>query len=352
MGEPQSVIVPLTQAAIFLVATIDEGGEAAVRNVLTEVDDLRKSVGFRTPGQALSCVTSIGSRGWDRLFTGPKPAELHEFPGYAGPVHSCPATPGDLLFHLRSENMGACYELAMAIATRLRGSATVVDETAGFRYFEQRDLLGFVDGTANPEGAAADAAVFVGDEDAEFAGGSYVIVQKYIHPLDEWNALPVEEQERVIGRTKLSDYELPDDVKPPSSHVTMNTIVDADGVERDILRANMPFGTVGNQQLGTYYIAYCATPSVPEEMLERMFLGTDDAAYDRILDFSTAVTGTLFFTPSADFFADLPDAPAVVTTEDPHVPVPDFEPVIEANKAAAADSDGSLAIGTMKRSNR
>ncbi|MFD3596575.1 Dyp-type peroxidase [Nocardia sp. NPDC058640] len=351
MGEPQSILVPLTPAAVFLVATIDEGGEAAVRTLLTEVNDLRKSVGFRTPGQDLSCVTSIGSVAWDRLFTGPKPAELHEFPGYNGPVHTAPATPGDLLFHIRAENMGTCYELAMAIATRLRGAATVVDETHGFRYFEQRDLLGFVDGTANPEGAAAEASVFVGDKDPDFAFGSYVIVQKYLHPLDRWNALPIEEQERVIGRTKLSDYELPDDVKPPSSHVVMNTITDENGVEHDIVRANMPFGTIGDQQLGTYYIAYSATPTVTEKMLERMFLGTDQAAYDRILDFSTALTGTLFFTPSADFFDALPAAPAVVATENPDVPVPDFEPVIEAN-AAASGSDGSLAIGTMKRSTR
>ncbi|MFC6014232.1 Dyp-type peroxidase [Nocardia lasii] len=350
MGEPQSVLVPLTPAAVFLVATVDEGGEAAVRTLLGEVNDLRKAVGFRTPGQGLSCVTSIGSAVWGRLFTGAKPAELHEFPGYSGPKHSCPATPGDLLFHIRAENTGTCYELAMAIATRLRGAATVVDETSGFRYFEQRDLLGFVDGTANPEGAAAEASVFVGDEDPDFALGSYVIVQKYIHPLDKWNALPVEEQERVIGRTKLSDYELPDDVKPASSHIKMNTIVDAEGVEHDIIRANMPFGTIGDGQLGTYYIAYSATPSVPEKMLERMFLGTDEAAYDRILDFSTALTGTLFFTPSADFFDNLPDAPAAIANEDADVPVPDFEPVIEANAAAASGSDGSLSIGTLKRS--
>lgn len=362
MGEPQPILDPLTPAAIFLVATIDAGGEAAVRQLLGEVDDLRKSVGFRTPGQGLSCVTSIGSSAWDRLFAGPKPAELHEFPGYRGAVHTCPTTPGDLLFHIRAETTGTCYELAMAIATRLRGAATFVDETSGFRYFEQRDLLGFVDGTANPEGKAAAAAVFVGDEDADFAGGSYVIVQKYIHPLDEWNALTIEEQERVIGRTKLSDYELPDDVKPPSSHVTINTIIDPDGTERDVLRANMPFGTIGDGQLGTYYIAYCATPSVTERMLERMFLGTEDAAYDRILDFSTAITGTLFFTPAADFFDELPAAPA--GAEPGAEPtVPEFEPVIEANAAAArqaateaaasraaAASDGSLAIGTMKRS--
>ena len=96
----------------------------------------------------------------------------------------------------------------------------------GFRSFDERDLLGFVDGTENPEGAAALAAVLVGDEDPAFAGGSYVVVQKYLHDLDGWDALPVEEQERAIGRTKLSDIELPDELKPANSHVALNTIVD------------------------------------------------------------------------------------------------------------------------------
>ncbi|NUS43800.1 MAG: Dyp-type peroxidase [Mycobacteriaceae bacterium] len=342
MGEPQSVLDPLTSAATFLVATIDEDGEAGVRRLLTELDDLRKSVGFRSPGLAVSCVTSIGSAAWTRLFAGPRPAELHEFPGYSGPVHSCPATSGDLLFHIKSEATGTCYELAMAIVSRLRGAATVVDETSGFRYLDRRDLLGFVDGTANPEGSAAAAAALVGDEDPEFSGGSYVLVQKYLHPLDEWNALTVEQQEHVIGRTKLSDYELPDAVKPADSHVTVNTIVDAAGVEHEILRANMPFGTVGDGQLGTYYIAYSATPSIPAKMLERMFLGTDDATHDRILDFSTAVTGTQFFAPAADFFDNLPDAPASAGAD-----APEYRHVAES-AVAAAGSDDSLAIGSLK----
>ncbi|MFC4125835.1 Dyp-type peroxidase [Nocardia rhizosphaerae] len=349
MGEPQPILEPLTPAAIFLVATIDEGGEPAVRDLLADISGLRRSIGFRVPGDGLSCVTSIGSAAWDRLFTGPKPAELHEFPGFVGPIHSAPATPGDLLFHIRGETQGPCFELAMVIGERLRGAATIVDETVGFRYFEQRDLLGFVDGTENPEGTEAASTALIGDEDPEFTGGSYVIVQKYTHPLDQWNALSIEEQERVIGRTKLADYELPDDVKPANSHVAVNTLVDPDGTERQILRANMPFGTIGTGEFGTYYIAYAATPSVTERMLERMFLGTDEAAYDRILDFSFAVTGTLFFTPTVDFLDELPEAPASVATAETSDSLPEFAPVEQAN-AAAADYDGSLSIGTMKRS--
>jgi len=194
-------------------------------------------------------------------------------------------------------------------------------------------LLGFVDGTENPVGRAAGVAALTGDADPDFTGGSYVIVQKYLHDMDAWNALPVEEQEKVIGRTKLSDIEMPDDVKPANSHVALNTIENPDGTERQILRANMPFGEVGRGEFGTYYIAYAATPSVTEQMLVNMFIGNPPGNYDRILDFSTAVTGSLYFAPSADFLDDLPDPPGAVA--DPADP--------------PADS-GSLGIGSLKRS--
>ncbi|KAA8887816.1 Dyp-type peroxidase [Nocardia colli] len=336
MSEPQPILDPLTPAAIFLVATIDEGGEAVVRDTLADVQGLRRSVGFRIPGAGLNCVTSIGSAAWDRLFAGPRPAELHDFPGFVGAVHQAPVTPGDLLFHIRAENQDACFELAMTLGDRLAGAATIIDETVGFRYFEQRDLLGFVDGTENPEGQGAYAAALVGDEDPDFCGGSYVIVQKYLHPMADWRALSIEEQEKVIGRTKLDDFELSDADKPADSHVAVNTIVDADGTEREILRANMPFGSVKDGEFGTYYIAYAATPSVTELMLTRMFVGTDEAAYDRILDFSIAVTGTSFFAPSLDFFDELP-------------PPPD-EAIAAADVQPNDIGSGSLGIGTLKRS--
>ncbi|MEV6333296.1 Dyp-type peroxidase [Nocardia vinacea] len=339
MGEPQPILEPLTPAAIFLVATIDEGGEAAVRDLLADLPGLRRSVGFRLPGAGLTCVASIGSDAWDRLFAGPRPAELHVLPEFVGEHHSAPTTPGDLLFHIKSEFQDACFELAMAIGDRLDGAVTIVDQTVGFRYFEQRDLLGFVDGTENPEGSAAFSAAFVGDEDPDFAGGSYVIVQKYLHTMAQWRALSVEEQERVIGRTKLDDFELSDADKPANSHVAVNTVTDDDGTERKILRANMPFGSVKDGEFGTYYVAYAATPSITETMLTRMFIGTEEAAYDRILDFSIAVTGTLFFAPPLDFFDDLPEAPEVAATA--------LEESLSPNRVG---SSGSLGIGTLKRS--
>jgi putative iron-dependent peroxidase len=223
--------------------------------------------------------------------------------------------------------------------TQLNGAATVVDEVHGFRYFDERDLMGFVDGTENPVGRAEEEAALVSDADSAFAGGSYVIVQKYVHPLDVWNALSTEEQEKVIGRYKLSDIEMPDEIKPVNSHVAVNTIVEPDGTQRQIVRANMPFGEVGRGEFGTYYIAYSATPSVTERMLIRMFIGEPPGNTDRILDFSTAVTGGLFFAPSADFLDDPPDPPGATDPPDASGP-----------PGAADDSQGSLGIGSLKRS--
>lgn len=316
MAEPQTVLAPPAKAAVFLVCTIAPGGEAVVRELLQDLSGLKRSVGFRSPGGELTCVAGIGSVAWDRLFDGPRPRDLHPFVPLAGARHFAPATPGDLLFHVRARRMDLCFELARLIGERLRGAAAVVDEVHGFKSFDERDLLGFVDGTENPEGALAADSVYVGDEDAEFAGGSYVVVQKYLHDLTAWNSLPVEEQERIIGRTKLDNRELPDDVKPPDSHVARNTVTGADGEEQKIVRDNMPFGRIGDGEFGTYFIGYARTPEVTERMLRNMFLGdlprTRDL-HDRILDFSTAVTGSLFHVPTADFLDDPPSPPARAT---------------------------------------
>ncbi|MDH6140192.1 putative iron-dependent peroxidase [Kitasatospora sp. GP30] len=353
-ARPQTVSTPLTSAARFLVLTVRPGGEGAVRELLPELAGLRRAVGFRVPDGRLSCVTGIGSALWDRLFGGPRPAELHPFPELHGPRHTAPATPGDLLLHLRAERADVCFELAGQIMARLGDAVRVADETAGFQYFDRRDLLGFVDGTENPEDAEADAAALIGAEDPAFAGGSYVIVQKYLHDLTAWQQLGTDDQERAIGRTKLADIELPDELKPADSHVALTSLDPApDGTERQILRANMPFGSFADGEFGTYFIGYCRTPAVTEEMLRNMFLGRGTAGHDRILDFSTAVTGSLFFVPPADLLDDPPPAGGASDGTAPTAVVPGAAAAATAEPATAPPSsraDGSLGIGSLRRS--
>ncbi|GAS94498.1 Dyp-type peroxidase [Mycolicibacterium canariasense] len=332
---PQAVLAPLTPAAIFMVATIDEGGEQTVHDALGDISGLVRAIGFRDPTKHLSVITSIGSDAWDRLFSGPRPVELHPFTALEGPRHRAPSTPGDLLFHIRAESLDVCFELAGKIVAAMDGAITVVDEVHGFKFFDNRDLLGFVDGTENPGGPVAVSASQIGDEDPDFAGGCYVHVQRYLHDMSAWNALSVEEQERVIGRTKLDDIELDDAVKPANSHVALNVISDEQGNELKILRHNMPFGEIGKGEFGTYYIGYSRSAAVTERMLCNMFIGDPPGNTDRILDFSTAVTGCLFFTPTADFLDDPPPMPGAA------------EPVPVVVTSTPTYS-GSLSIGSLK----
>jgi putative iron-dependent peroxidase len=337
---PQLVTAALTRAAIFLVVTINPGADncAAVRSLCGDLAALLRAVGFREAEENLSCVVAFGSAAWDRLFGKPRPAELHPFREiHVGTRHAV-ATPGDILFHIRAEPMGLCFELAAQIMARLGGAVAPVDEVHGFRYFDRRDLLGFVDGTENPTGQEAVEATIVGNEDPAFAGGSYIVVQKYLHDLAAWNGLTTEAQELIIGRTKLSDIEIDESVRPSSAHNSLTKIIEG-GKEIKIVRDNMAFGQAGRGEFGTYFIGYSRSPRTIEQMLENMFVGRPPGNYDRILDFSRAATGNLFFAPSAAFLdAVTPDSSPVA---DPPTPT-------QSSQLTPTAADGSLGIGSLK----
>jgi porphyrinogen peroxidase len=336
---PQAVAAPLTRAAIFLVMSLRPGVEsrAALRSLCGDLSSLVRAVAFRDTEAALSCVMGFGSEAWDRLFGRPRPAELHPFREIRSGARHAISTPGDVLFHIRAQRMDLCFELAMQVTERLEGAAVSVDEVHGFRYFDDRDLMGFVDGTENPNGDAAIDATLIGEEDAAFAGGSYVIVQKYLHDLQRWNALPTETQELIIGRKKLSDIELDDSVKPTSAHSAL-TVIEENGKEVKILRDNMPFGRVSAGEFGTYFIGYSRSPRTTEQMLENMFVGRPPGNYDRLLDFSRAVTGNLFFVPTATFLDDVTNESTAGAAASP-AQIPPSKP---------APHDGSLGIGSLK----
>jgi putative iron-dependent peroxidase len=341
---PQLVSSPLTKVAIFLVVTINPGEEnrATVLSLCADLSGLLRAVGFRDLEGALSCIMGFGSDAWDRLFGSPRPAGLHPFQEIcSGPRHAV-STPGDLIFHIRAKRMDLCFELASQIMARLNGAVSTADEVQGFRYFDERDVLGFVDGTENPSGSAAADAVFIGGEDPAFVGGSYVIVQKYLHNLEAWNSLPTEAQEKIIGRSKVSDIELADSVKPTSAHSAL-TVIEENGKEIKILRDNMPFGRPGHGEFGTYFIGYSRSPRTIEQMLTNMFIGRPPGNYDRILDFSTPVTGSLFYIPTSTFLDGIsPDGPV------PSLNSAQAEAPTTSAATATAVKDGSLGIGSLK----
>src|ERR1700730_7857749 len=339
----QPVAAPLTRAAIFLVATLNPGldNRATLRSFCGDLATLSRAVEFRDLEGGLSCVMGFGSDAWDRVFGPPRPAELHPFREIRAGARHAVSTPGDLLFHIRAKRMDLCFELATQFMARIGNAVSPVDEVQAFRYFDDRDLIGFVDGTENPRGAAAIDAVLVGEEDVAFASGSYVIVQKYLHDLDAWNALPTEAQERIIGRTKLSDIELDDSVKPKSAHSALTTIVE-NGKEIKILRDNMPFGRAAYGEFGTYFIGYSRSPRTIEQMLENMFVGRPPGNYDRLLDFSRAVTGNLFFVPSATFLETVTEEPASTGQ------IAAIRVAVESSPSTTRENDGSLGIGSLK----
>jgi putative iron-dependent peroxidase len=305
-NQPQPVVAPLTRAAIFLVVMVNPGDDhrAMVRSFCEDFPALVRAVAFRDLEGYLSCVMGFGSAVWDQLFKSSRPVGLHPFREFhAGSRHAV-STPGDILFHIRAARMDLCFELATQFMARLTGAVSPVDEVHGFQYFDDRDLIGFVDGTENPTDQAAADAALIGDEDPGFAGGSYVIVQKYVHDMLAWNALSTEAQERIVGRTKLSDIELEDDVKPSSAHNALTVLVE-NGKEVKILRDNMPFGDAARGEFGTYFIGYARSPRPIEQMLENMFVGRPPGNYDRLLDFSRALSGNLFFVPSLDLLDSL-----------------------------------------------
>jgi putative iron-dependent peroxidase len=338
---PQNVVASLTRAAIFLVVCIrqDPDAYALLRSFCAELSGLIRAVEFRDIEAGLTCVVGFGSDSWDKLFGSPRPAELHPFREIRSGGRHAVSTPGDILFHIRAKRMDLCFELAAQIMDSIGDAVSIADEVHGFRYFDDRDVVGFVDGTENPRGKAARDAAIIGGEDPVFAGGSYVIVQKYFHNMKTWNALSIEAQERIIGRRKLSDVELSDTEKPASAHNAL-TVIEEDGKELKILRDNMPFGRPGHGEFGTYFIGYSRTPRVTETMLQNMFVGRPPGNYDRLLDFSRAVTGSLFFVPSATFLDNIGgDGPDSTDTAARQA----FDP-----PSAPSANDASLKIGSLK----
>jgi len=338
LGISQPVAAPLARAAIFLVVTLESSPDSRtiIRSFCGDFAALLRAVGFRDIEAGLSCVLAFGSDAWDGIFGPPRPAELHPFHEIRSGDRHAVATPGDLLFHIRAKRFDLCFELETQIMARIGQAVSPADEVHGFRYFDDRDLIGFVDGTENPTGQAAVDAVLVGDEDPCFAGGSYVIVQKYLHDLTGWAALSTEAQERIIGRSKLSDIELDDSTKPTSAHNALTTIVE-DGKEIKILRDNMPFGRAAQGEFGTYFIGYSRSPKTIEQMLENMFIGRPPGNYDRLLDFSRAVTGNLFFAPSVTFLENAAEEKPADSTAEAGEP-----------STHTGGSDGSLQIGSLK----
>ncbi|MDR2221581.1 MAG: Dyp-type peroxidase [Flavobacteriaceae bacterium] len=288
---------------IFSVWKLKEGVDykAGFEALCGLVNNLNNSFKVRIADGPTSCIMGISYEAWLKLnLPTPLPKELKPFETIKGYKHTAVATSADLHFHLSAINPAICFDMAMALSKILLPIADCIDEIQGFKYWDGRAIIGFVDGTENPIGEDRNYFGIVGNEDPTYQGGSYLFVQKYIHFMKDWDNLSVEEQEKVIGRYKATDIEMEEDKKPSNSHTALTAIEDENGNELKIIRANMPYGNPSKGQAGTYFISYASTFSTTQKMLKNMFIGDPVGNYDRILDYSKAITGTLFFVPSFD----------------------------------------------------
>ncbi|MDO4626392.1 MAG: Dyp-type peroxidase [Pasteurellaceae bacterium] len=298
--QSQAVIDEPNENTIFMVWQFKDGIDIqpTFKKLCGLMANINNSAANRYPTAQASCVMGIGYNAWLCLdLPQPLPKELTNFRAIKGDKHVAVSTPADLHFHIRASEKSIVYDISAILTDTLIDVADCTEEIHGFRYWDGRSILGFVDGTENPH-SAEEREFFsvIGDNDPNYRGGSYLFVQKYVHNMQAWRKLPVDEQEKIIGRSKQDDIEMDDDTKPTNSHIALANV----GDDFKVVRDNMPFGNAGTNEMGTYFIAYASTFKTVNKMLSNMFIGVPKGNYDRILDFSRAETGSLFFVPSLD----------------------------------------------------
>ncbi|GAB4295569.1 MAG: Dyp-type peroxidase [Thiohalomonadaceae bacterium] len=299
MPTPQSAILALDgPAGLFLILHLKPGADDAVRRAAGAFPALLEEISSIAPEAQLVGTLAFGAEQWDRL-SKTRPKLLKPFAPLDGGTLRAPATGGDLLLHLHSARADLNYLLANRFVTPLRPWIERAEETPAFRYLDARDLTGFIDGTENPQEQEERREVaLIGDEDSAFAGGSYIIAQRYVHHLERWNTMPPQEQEGIIGRSKPDSVELDDAVKPPTAHIA-RVVIEEDGEELEIVRHSLPYG-VASGESGLFFLACSRDLTIYDKMLRNMFGLSGDGLHDRLMEFTEAVSGSYFFAPSVE----------------------------------------------------
>lgn len=290
----------------FVVLKLKRENLAADQEAIAEFADrsqaIERSMMIRAADANLKVSIGFSRTAWDYLFPNAAvPKQLETYTTLTGPEYSMPASEGDIFLHVRAGDEAVVYEVVRQFMVFLEPIATVLDETKGFRYFEGRAIIGFIDGTEAPaEFEAADYAL-VGEEDPEYINGSYSFAQKWLHDMDFWGKMKTEEQEKAVGRHKFDDLELEDDEKFHNAH-NVAAKIEVDGEEQKIVRMNVPFSDPATGKTGTNFIGYSRYWSVTKAMLQQMV----DMS-DFLLTFSTIQSGQLFFIPSRDTLGEIAD---------------------------------------------
>ncbi|MBE1300050.1 MAG: Dyp-type peroxidase [Alteromonadaceae bacterium] len=300
MPQPQKGICaePNLHALYLMFNVIDEQDDI-IRSKLAQILNIFEHYDEEHYEAMISGVVAVGTNYWMELYPGGIPKELAPFPDMHCDDRHAPVVPSDLFIQIRADRADICHAIGVDVYELLKGHVELLEQVKGFRYLDGRDLTGFVDGTENPKGMHKLDVAIVGDEDPSYTGGSYIHIQRYRHNLDNWNQVPVEKQEQIMGRTKSDDVEFLSHKKARYAHTKRTSLKDDDGNSIEILRQSMPYGNMKVQ--GLFFVS-CAKSSRPfTQMLESMIFGDETGTYDKILDFTTAETGAAYFAPSIDF---------------------------------------------------
>ncbi|WP_035415770.1 MULTISPECIES: Dyp-type peroxidase [Ferrimonas] len=284
---------------LYLLFNAEDQAEPTLRKVLAEIAVWLQASVDQNADSAFNGFVAIGANYWDTLYPEARPQQLRPFPSFEQDDRKAPVQPVDIFVHIRSDRLDINHIAAMEVCHRLKGLVQLVEEVRSFRYLDNRDLTGFVDGTENPQGSHRRTVALVGDEDAGFVGGSYIHTQRYQHQMARWNSISQKQQEDTIGRTKVENEEYASQDKPLTCHIKRTNLKDADGNSMEILRQSMPYGDMMEQ--GLFFISCCRTPAHFEAQLKSMIHGDGHGHYDHLLNFTQAVTGSAFFAPSLDF---------------------------------------------------
>ncbi|MBF0240339.1 MAG: Dyp-type peroxidase [SAR324 cluster bacterium] len=298
---PQTGIIPEAgKHGLFVVLNVQTPQAQAqqVFRICSKFPELLTAISQMDTSANLCGTISFGATFWNLISPQKRPLQLKTFQTISGSQQQIPATGGDILFHVHSSRPDLNYELLQPLLEQLGSQVSVVEDVQAKQYLDSRDLTGFIDGTENPEGDERAEAALIGEEDPEFAGGSYVFSQRFVHKMTSWNKLSQGEQENIIGRTKPDSVELAEDVKPPTSHIS-RVVIEEEGDELQIVRHSLPYYSLSGEK-GLFFLAYTKDLTIVDKMLSNMFGTSGDGLTDHLMNYTTPVTGAMFFTPSLE----------------------------------------------------
>jgi len=303
----QSVILPLpSDHARFIVLRLKDLSIEDFKERLEQLFTTRDRLITQHPNAQIKTAVAFGPELWSKLYE-QAPAGFKQLEPIQGSFNM-PVVPADVLIHIASARADICFALSQSFFEGIRDQVEVLDERVCFRYFDGRDITGFIDGTENPQFPDDRAEVALLGEDAGiFQDGSFIFAQRYAHNLDKWKKLKVDAQEQVMGRTKLESIELDDEVKPANAHIARTVVEDEGGEEMEILRHSLPYGD-GRGDQGLFFIAYTKDLKIIDAMLVRMFGTSGDGIHDRLLHFVTPMDGAYYFAPSEELLEEVLEA--------------------------------------------